>query len=181
MYTYPITIRHLFISPGHNYFGNPKRRPGAHPTFDVNEVAVRAGQGLVGDRFFGKGETFDGHVTFLAWEVFALLQSEADTPHPTPAALRRNVVIEGAPLNQLIGQEFAVDGVRFRGVKHCAPCRWMDDQVAPGALAFLRGRGGLRAQVLSDGVLRRGPATLTTDVAFDLAAITEPLPLPRLP
>ena len=73
LYEYPIIIHHLFISPGHNYFGNPKGQAGAHPTFDVAEVVVRAGQGLVGDRFFGKGETFDGHVTFFAWEVYQLL------------------------------------------------------------------------------------------------------------
>lgn len=181
MYAYPIAIRHLFISPGHNYFGHPKGQPGAHPTFDVDEVAVRAGHGLIGDRFFGKGERFDGHVTFFAWEVFALLRAELSAPATLPESLRRNVIVEGVALNSLIGHEFAIDGVRFRGAKHCAPCRWMEDQLAPGALRFLRGRGGLRAQALSDGVLRRGPATLTADLILDPMTVTEPLPTPRLP
>jgi MOSC domain-containing protein YiiM len=178
---YPITIHHLLISPGHNYFGHPKFEPGTHPTFDVDAVEVRAGQGLVGDRFFGKGERFDGHVTFFAWEIFQALRAELAAPDALVRAVRRNVVIEGVPLNGLIGHEFAIDGVRFFGAKHCAPCRWMEEQVAPGALRFLRGRGGLRAQALSDGILHRGPALLTTAHVLDLTTVTQPLPTPRLP
>lgn len=91
------------------------------------------------------------------------------------------MIIEGVPLNQLIGQEFAIDGVRLRGTKHCAPCRWMDIGVATGALQMLKGRGGLRAQALSDGWLRQGSATLTTAISLDLSTITEPLARPKLP
>jgi hypothetical protein len=181
MYPYHITLRHLFISPGHNYFGNRSGEPGAHPAFDHHEVTVRTGQGLVGDRFFGKGERFDGHVTFFAWEVFQLLQVEFGIVDEWVARLRRNVVTEGVNLNQLIGHEFAIDGVRFRGAKHCAPCRWMDDGLTLGVRKLLHGRGGLRAQALGDGILRRGPALLTTDVLMDLTKITQPLPMPRLP
>ncbi len=180
-YTYPITIHHIFISPGHNYFGNRTQTPGPHPTLDVAAAEVKAGLGLVGDRFYGKGENFDGHITFFAWEVFQALQAEFAKPAATPVVFRRNVISEGVNLNQLIGQEFMLDGIRFRGTKHCAPCRWMDIGFAPGALKFLHGRGGLRAQVLSDGVLHRGKAILQTTVAMDLSKLTNALPTPRLP
>ncbi len=180
-YTYPITIHHLYISPGHNYFGHPAGQAGNHPTEDVASVEVKAGAGLVGDRFFGRGATFDGHVTFLAWEVVQLLQSTYALPIATAATFRRNVVVAGVPLNQLIGQEFALDGVQFRGTKHCAPCRWMESEVATGALQALKGRGGLRAQACSDGWLHKGPATLTTEFPLDLTTITTPLARPRLP
>lgn len=180
-YTYPITLHHIFISPGHNYFGNRTQTPGLHPTFDVETVEVKAGLGLIGDRFYGKGEKFDGHITFFAWEVFQVMSAECGMRNGSPASLRRNVITEGVNLNQLIGQEFTIDGIRFRGTKHCAPCRWMDLGCAPGALKFLHGRGGLRAQVLSDGVLRRGSAVLQTAVEMDQANLTEPLPTPRLP
>jgi MOSC domain-containing protein YiiM len=181
MHTYPITIRHLYISPGHNYFGHPKGQPGGHPTLEVSQVEVRARQGLVGDRFFGKGDQFDGHVTFFAWEVWQLLRTEYALAGERVAQLRRNVVTEGVNLNQLIGHEFAIGAVRFRGAKHCAPCRWMDMAVAPGALKLLHGRGGLRAQALSDGLLQSGPATLTTAVAINFTTLAEPLPTPKLP
>jgi len=179
--SYPITIHHIFISPGHNYFGNQTQTPGSHPTLDVATADVKAGMGLVGDRFYGKGEHFDGHVTFFAWEVFQAVCMAAGVPNGSPAVLRRNVITEGVNLNQLIGQEFVIDGIHFRGTKHCAPCRWMDLGFAPDARKFLHGRGGLRAQVLSDGLLYRGQALLQTAVTLDMGAITQPLARSKLP
>jgi MOSC domain-containing protein YiiM len=67
---------------------------------------------------------------------------------------RRNVVVEGLDLNSLIGAEFEVQGVRFLGTQEAAPCEWMDLAFCPGACDALKGRGGLRARILSDGVLR---------------------------
>lgn len=180
-YTYPIIIHHLYISPSHNYFGHKDNIPGGHPTEDVEAVEVKAGAGLVGDRFFGRGPQFDGHVTFFAWEVYQLLRTEYSLPITTPAAFRRNVVVEGIPLNGLIGQVFAIADLQFRGMKHCAPCRWMDLGVAPGALKALHGRGGLRTQALSDGWLRKGAATLRTAFPLDSMAATKPLERPKLP
>ena len=45
--------------------------------------------------------------------------------------------------------------LRFAGVEQCKPCHWMDSALGPGAEAWLQGRGGLRARILTDGVLRR--------------------------
>lgn len=67
---------------------------------------------------------------------------------------RRNVITEGMDLNILIGQRFFVQGVEYEGVSECKPCYWMDYAIAPRAEAALEGRGGLRARILSDGMLR---------------------------
>ncbi|MBV7329610.1 molybdenum cofactor biosysynthesis protein [Chloroflexi bacterium TSY] len=186
MYTRPITIRHIFISPGHNYFGHEKNAPGNHPTHDVDQVMAKTDLGLVGDRFFGLKKGFDGQVTFFAWEVYTLLCEQFSNLSITPMLLRRNVITEGINLNALIGHEFEIhtkegEGVRFRGARHCNPCAWMDQVVGSGALKFLKGRGGLRAQILSDGVLRSGDAMLFTSVQLDATQITEPLARPKLP
>ena len=99
--------------------------------------------------------------------------------------MRRNIVIEGVPLNQLIGQPFTLDfgdqEVDFLGAKHCAPCAWMDAMLAPGAQKFLRGRGGLRARIVSSGLIRRAAAVLRTTVHLQQAEILSPLARPRLP
>ncbi len=130
MYEYPVTIHHIFISPGHNYFGRPKDGPGDHATVDVAEVEAVAGQGLAGDRYFGVAAHYDAQVTFVAWEVFQTLKAEHGRDDWSPILMRRNIVIEGVPLNQLIGQPFTLDfgdhQVEFLGAKHCAPCAWMD-------------------------------------------------------
>ncbi len=100
LYTYPITLKHIYISPGHNYFGNRTQTPGEHPTFDVETVEVKAGFGLVGDRFYGKGENFDGHIPFFAWQVFHTARAECGAQLSASALWRRNVLTEGVNLNQ---------------------------------------------------------------------------------
>jgi hypothetical protein len=47
-----------------------------------------------------------------------------------------------------------VQGVRFFGSAECRPCYWMNQAIGPGAEEFLRGQGGLRARILTDGILR---------------------------
>lgn len=182
---YPVTIHHIFISPGHNYFGRPKDGPGGHATLDVAEVEAVAGQGLAGDRYFGVAAHYDAQVTFVGWEVFQALQAEFGRDDWSPILMRRNIVIEGVPLNQLIGQPFALDfgdhQVEFLGAKHCAPCAWMDAMLAPGAQKFLRGRGGLRARIVTSGSIRRGAAVLHTALHLEEAEILSPLARPRLP
>lgn len=147
-------ISGLYVSPGHNYFGRHGQPAGAHETRAVAEVDCRAGHGIRGDRFWDHAEDYAGQITFFAEEVHVGLLGELALPPWPPAAYRRNVLTRGADLTALIGQEFTVQGVRFRGMAECKPCYWMDRAVGAGAEAALRGRGGLRAKILSDGVLR---------------------------
>ena len=146
-------IRRLYISPGHNYFGHHGQPSGKHPTIEVAQIECVAGQGVKGDRFFGFQENYKGQITFFSLEVFNALCSALKLSSKSLGTARRNVVTEGADLNSLIGSEFEIQGVKFRGMAHCAPCHWMDKAFAPGAEHFLQNRGGLRAQILTDGML----------------------------
>ena len=119
----------------------------------VAEVECVAGRGLKGDRFFDFKENYKGQVTFFSAEVFSAMCDELKLAGKSPGESRRNIVVEGADLNSLVGKEFAVQGVKFRGMAECSPCHWMDQAFAPGAEHFLQQRGGLRAQILSDGKL----------------------------
>lgn len=185
-HSYPITLEHIYISPGHNYFGKPKDGPGAHGTTDMDSVEARLGRGLVGDRYYGVPAHYEAQVTFFAAEVFdALLAAFPERTDLSPILTRRNIVTRGANLNALIGHEFSLDcgdgPIQFLGTKPCSPCAWMDAMLGAGAHEFLRGRGGLRARILSSGVLRRGPATLHTTRYLDTATLTTPLGKPKLP
>ena len=122
---------------------------------EVPEAYCVAGQGLKGDRFFGYKPDYKGQVTFFAWETYRQIQEEFPQAPTSPSVLRRNVVTEGLDLMEWAGVEFELQGVRFFGTGECAPCEWMNLAVAPGAEAFLKGLGGLRAKILSDGILRR--------------------------
>ena len=147
-------IAAIYVSPGHNYFGRHGLPPGEHPVRAVAEVECVPGRGLVGDRFLDYQDDYAGQVTFFAAEVYDEIRAALDRPDCPPWVFRRNVLTRGADLNALIGVEFEVQGVRFAGVRECAPCHWMDQAFAPGAHAWLKGRGGLRARILTAGRLK---------------------------
>jgi MOSC domain-containing protein YiiM len=149
-----VKVRHLYISPGHNFFGHHGRPASTHPTIEVAEIECVAGRGIKGDRFFDHKKNYQGQITFFAQEVFDVMTAELKLSGKHPGLSRRNVTVEGVDLNALVGAEFAVQGVQFLGLAECSPCEWMDVAFAPGAKHFLQRRGGLRAQILSDGVLR---------------------------
>lgn len=146
-------IRHLYISPAHNYFRRHGLVPGQTPTIEVLEIECLARRGIRGDRFLDFKENYRGQITFFSWEVFEAMSRELKLLRQSPGAARRNVVVSGADLNLLAGREFSVQGVSFLGMELCAPCYWMDQAFAPGAEQFLKDRGGLRAQILTDGKL----------------------------
>lgn len=152
-----VRMRHLYISPGHSYFGRHGLPAESHPIVEVERVECVAGRGLRGDRFFDYREDYRGQITFFAWETFARLRQELGlSPEASPANTRRNVITEGLDLRALIGVEFEIQGVRFAGVEECRPCYWMNDALRHAqAEAWLQGRGGLRARILTDGVLQR--------------------------
>lgn len=148
-------IQHIFLSPGHNFFGRYGQPAGGNAITEVDEVECVAGYGLRGDRFFGYRPDYKGQVTFFAAEIHDAVREAFGLPDLPPSVYRRNVIAAAADLNALIGKEFVVQGVTFRGMEECRPCHWMEGAVARGAEEWLKGRGGLRCRVLSTGTLRR--------------------------
>lgn len=147
-------ILHLFISPDHNYFGHYGKPPGENPIIEVDEVECVAGSGLRGDRFFDFKEDYKGQITFFAIETHREICETFGIEEKGPENYRRNVVTEGVNLDSLIGEEFEVQGVKFLGTEEAKPCFWMDQAMAEGVEEALRGKGGLRAKIVSDGVLK---------------------------
>lgn len=150
-----MSIRHLFISPGHNYRGHHGGPAGENPILSVPRIECVAGRGIVGDRYFDYKPDFKGQITFFEVENLLRMWDELAIPldRRDPAATRRNVIVEGLDLNALIGKEFEIQGVRFLGTEECKPCYWMNGAIHPEAEEWMKGRGGLRAKILSDGML----------------------------
>lgn len=153
-------IEQIFTSPGHNYYGHYGRAPDDFPLEEIAQIECVAGRGIRGDRFFDYRNNYKGQITFFAQEVFVEMARTFGLTNKSPGVLRRNVIVSGVELNDLIGSDFGLQGVLFRGTAHCAPCSWMETAFTPGAEKFLAGRGGLRARVLTDGLLSVGEAQL---------------------
>jgi MOSC domain-containing protein YiiM len=140
------------------------------PLVMVAEARAIAGRGLEGDRYFtGRGyyspkPSFGGReVTLIEMEavealVDGVLNAEGERPEVklSAAETRRNIATRGVPLNHLVNRTFRVGAVVLRGTRLCEPCKYLDSLTRPGVMALLIHRGGLRAQILTGGILRVG-------------------------
>jgi MOSC domain-containing protein YiiM len=121
---------------------------------EVPMIECAAGRGICGDRYLDFKDDYKGQITFFSLEVFNELCGALQIRDCSPALVRRNVITRSVDLNELIDQDFEIQGVHFHGMEECRPCHWMDRAIASGAHEFLKGRGGLRAKILCDGKLR---------------------------
>lgn len=136
----------------------------------VTEVRAVPGRGLEGDRYFaGTGfysqrPSHGGReVTLIEVEAVmgldrGVLSAKGDRLgiKLSPADTRRNIATSGVPLNHLVDEEFWVGSVLMRGTRLCEPCRHLDGLTRPGVMEGLIHRGGLRARILNEGVVRVG-------------------------
>ena len=128
----------------------------------VEAVHARAGRGLDGDRYADGAGTFSARGQYRPGYELTLVAAEAldevtAAGHPVDfAATRRNVLTRGVDLDALVGRTFRVGDVLCAGRRRCEPCVHLDRLSGPGLLRPLIHRGGLRADVLTDGELRRG-------------------------
>ena len=149
----PVEICHIYISRGHNFVGHHGLEPDEFPMTEVATVECVAGRGLHGDRYFDFKENYKGQITFFSLEVFDELCGALQLEGIVPSAVRRNVFTRSVDLNEFIGRKFEVQDIHFYGTEESRPCDWMNRAIAPGAKEFLKGRGGLRARILTDGTL----------------------------
>ena len=147
-------IKNIYISSGHDFVGRHGKGRLDHGIDSVDTVQCVAGKGLVGDRYFEHKENFKGQITFFDWAVYEDIKKHFDLPDLEPWIFRRNVIVSGIDLNALIGKRFTIQGVEFEGSEESRPCYWMNQAVAEGVETALKGRGGLRARILTDGTLR---------------------------
>lgn len=169
---FEVTIEALVASPIHSYEGRPSDGP-RESIGDAREVIeLRAGLGVVGDRYFGRPAHAKASVTVMdagsldhVADVVGGLEAPLD-----PTRARRNIVLRSVRpdaslnLDGWRGQRYSLDSgsgpVEFEAHRPANPCAWMDVVYAPGAFQALRGRGGMRCAPLTDGVLALGPAVL---------------------
>lgn len=155
-----VTLKHLFISPGHNYYGRHGKGAMDFAIDEVESLDCVAGSGIQGDRFFDYEPDYKGQITLFDWAVYERVRDEIVKGELHPMAFRRNVVVKGIDLNTLINQRFTLGDLELTGSCECKPCYWMDQACAPGTNAFLEGQGGLRARIVKGGVLPLGDCEL---------------------
>jgi MOSC domain-containing protein YiiM len=131
------------------------------PTRPLSSARLLAHRGIEGDRYF------DGRGSFSRWpgggRAVSVIAAEAidalSAEHGfdlSNGKSRRNLVTRGVDLDALVGRQFTIGSTLLLGVRLCAPCKYLERLVAPGLYEAIKGRGGLRADVLENGLISVG-------------------------
>jgi len=134
----------------------------------VAAVTAIPGFGLDGDRYANRSGTYSNHpgsgreVTLIEGEALEALAREYRIQLP-PGSARRNIVTQGIALNHLVGKTFSLGAVVLRGMRLCEPCLHLERLTVKGAARGLIHRGGLRAEIVSGGVIHVGDAIKVID------------------
>ena len=126
------------------------------------QARALAGSGLAGDRYATNQGTFSRsqilrHVSLIAREAIEEANRDLVERGLAPFGVhetRRNIITEGVDVNSLLGREFRVGDVRMRGTEPTRPCYRPSALVQKAGFAeAFAGCGGVRAEVLSNGII----------------------------
>ncbi|MGH2915276.1 MAG: MOSC domain-containing protein [Solirubrobacteraceae bacterium] len=126
------------------------------PARGLERVRALPGRGLEGDRHVDGSGTFPSGIPGSALTLIEAEVRDSFAPPLGPDDHRRNLVVSGLALNDLVGHEFTVGEVRCRGMRLCEPCTVVQRYAARPVLRALVHRGGLRADILGAGEIRIG-------------------------
>ena len=142
----------------------------------VQSVRAEPGRGLEGDRYCNQTGTFLKSGMLEPGREVTLIEREAieavardKSMSIKPGESRRNIETRGVALNHLVGQEFNIGEVRIRGIKLCEPCGHLEKLTCKGIKQAFVHRGGLRAQILNDGIMRVGDRIIVHQPALSAA------------
>jgi MOSC domain-containing protein YiiM len=141
-------VEGIFVTPEHGEL------PVAVPS-----VRALAGRGLEGNRYFFDDAPPGRAITLIAAEAVESIENEHGISLEA-AATRRNVLTRGVDVNALVGKRFRVGEVECEGVELCEPCAHLQSLTQPGVIKGLTHRGGLNADILSDGEIKIGDAVV---------------------
>lgn len=139
------------------------------PMLAREQVYLERNKGIIGDRYASDSGTFseklaglpDKEITLIESEMVAAFNIEQGVQYQA-ANFRRNLVTEGVRLNELVGKEFSVGDVRLEGIRLCEPCAHLAGMLIQAILPALVHKAGLRAQIITDGVIRKNDSVCST-------------------
>jgi MOSC domain-containing protein YiiM len=148
-------LLHIHIAPAASY-----------EMEELQEAELVAGKGIVGDRYYLGTGTYSPkpdvrEVTLFDMDVLdALLRNDpplqAGPIHLSAAEHRRNLSVQGVPLNHLVGKRFKVGDVILRGGRLNFPCKYLEEILDRPLYLPLYNRSGLNCSIEVGGFIKRG-------------------------
>lgn len=131
------------------------------PMMTFSELTLVAGKGIEGDRYMsGNDAGFYSHkpeegrqITLFEIETLEALSRDANI-ELLPEDHRRNVTVEGVPLNHLVGRKFWLGDTLLEATRLSTPCRHIEEILGKAVFDPLINRSGLNCKILKGGVVR---------------------------
>ena len=125
-------------------------------TFYVNQAILEKGKGIVNDRYYGNFKRKKEQVTLINLEEINYFNNKIKK-NIEAKDFRRNIIVSGINLNELINKEIKVNEVTLKIHEICQPCKYLQDRLKiPGLVKMLLNKSGVRAEILSSGSLAVG-------------------------
>lgn len=133
------------------------------PMKSFPQLTLIADIGIEGDRYMiGSEAGFYSHkpeegrqVTLFEMETLAALSRDAKITL-LPEEHRRNVTVEGVPLNHLVGRQFWLGETLLEATRLSTPCRHIEEILGKSVFDPLINRSGLNCKIVVGGVVRVG-------------------------
>jgi MOSC domain-containing protein YiiM len=147
-------VTHLHICP---HAGAPMQ--------PMRAIDLVAGEGIVGDRYRIGTETGyysnkpepGRQVTLFEIEALECIRRDHDIVL-TPGEHRRNVTVQGVPLNHLVGRRFRLGSCLLEATRLSFPCRYIEDLLGKPVFKPMVHRSGLNCRIIEGGRILPGDA-----------------------
>jgi len=125
-------------------------------TFYVNQAYLEKGKGIVNDRYYGNFKEKKEQVTLISLEEINKFNRQINR-NIEPKDFRRNIIVSGVDLNQLINKQININNITLKIHEICQPCKYLQDQLKIQSLVkILVNKSGVRAEIITSGMLSVG-------------------------
>ena len=125
-------------------------------TFYVNQAYLEKGKGIVNDRYYGNFKEKKEQVTLISLEEINKFNRQINR-NIEPKDFRRNIIVSGVDLNQLINKQIKINNITLKIHEICQPCKYLQDQLKINSLVkILINKSGVRAEIITSGMLSVG-------------------------
>ena len=125
-------------------------------TFYVNQAYLEKGKGIVNDRYYENFKEKKEQVTLISLEEINKFNRQINR-NIEPKDFRRNIIVSGVDLNQLINKQIKINNITLKIHEICQPCKYLQDQLKIQSLVkILVNKSGVRAEIITSGMLSVG-------------------------
>ena len=118
---------------------------------NVDSITTISGKGIVNDRHFKHNNEKISQITLIEIENINYYNKISGATI-LPKDFRRNIITQGIKLNELLGSEFFIGGVKVKAHDLCNPCKYLQENLKQkNLIKELMRKAGLRCEILTNG------------------------------